>query len=104
MRRRVTSLALALLVAPLGACAHGISLTGHASAPPDPALLLSCARNIAADQGLAVISQPERLELQAKSAVETAPTSDRATVPSYDELTVKLSPAKEGFRMLVGSA
>jgi hypothetical protein len=105
MRRRVPSLALALLVAPLGACAHGISLTTGSSSPPDPALLMSCARSIATDQGLGVISQPPgQYEMQAKSVVETPTTPDRAAAPSYDVLTVKLSPAKEGFRMLVGSA
>jgi hypothetical protein len=76
--------------------------------PNDPNLLLSCARTVAADQGLGVVTQSsEQFELQAKSAVEAA-SEPSAAAPqgdqTYDVLTVKLSPAKRGFEMLVGSA
>ncbi|MBV9879976.1 MAG: hypothetical protein JO180_05735 [Gemmatirosa sp.] len=103
MRRRASAIVLTL-AAPLAlaACAgHGLTLSTGSNAPPDPTLLLSCARAVAADRGLGVISQaPEQFELQARSAVE----SSVAAAPSYDVLTVKLSPAKRGFRMLVSSA
>lgn len=100
MRRRAPLLALALVVLPLGACSRAIALATGSSSPPNPDLVLSCARAVATDRGLGVISATSD-ELQAKSAVETNATS---ATPSYDVLTVKLSPAKQGFRMLVGSA
>ena len=88
----------------VSACA-GRSLTfATTTRPNDPNLLLSCARTVATDQGLGVVTQANgQLELQAKSAVEgpeDAPSAPR----TYDVLTVKLSPAKRGFEMLVGSA
>jgi len=75
--------------------------------PNDPNLLLSCARNVASEQGLGVVTERSgQFELEAKSPPEApAPSSSAsAAAQTYDVLTVKLSPVKRGFEMLVGSA
>jgi hypothetical protein len=101
MRRLAVPSALARLayVLPLilsaGCAGRGISLSTN-NHPQDPALLLSCARAVATDQGLGVVTQSsDAFEIQAKSSVDT---------PTRDVLTVTLSPAKKGFQMLVGGA
>jgi hypothetical protein len=104
MRRplRAFTLGAALLSA---ACAgHGLNLR-PSSRPTDPALLLSCARSVASERGLGEITQPAgSLELQAKSAVDASNSAEHAATPSYDVLTVKISQAQKGVRMLVGGA
>lgn len=99
---RSTSAATLLLAAT--ACASGGITLSTNSKPRDPNLLLSCARTVASQQGLAIVpTSAPGYELQAKSPVEPT-TIGSAAVPSYDVLTVTLSPAKRGFAMLVGGA
>lgn len=97
---RVTSACVVVIAST--ACARGGITLSTNSKPQDPALLLSCARTVVAEQGLAISpSQGAGYELEAKTAV--APTTN-GTAPSYDVLTVKVAPAKRGFAMLVGGA
>ena len=104
--RRPSLLALALGVSLIGtACAGRGPNIGSRSRPTDPALLLSCARSVASERGLGEVTlSPESMELQAKSSVAVSPTSARGPAPSYDVLTVRISRAKQGLRMLVGGA
>ena len=102
MRRTARAFTLGATLLSAACAGHGISLrsTSHAT---DPSLLLSCARSVASERGLGDITQPVgALELQAKSSVEM-PAPETDGTPSYDVLTVKLSPWRSGFRMLVGS-
>jgi hypothetical protein len=101
MRRTARAFTIVATLVATAACnRNGLNLA-VSNHPTDPALLMSCARSVASDRGLPVISQSDGT-LQAKSVVATP--GDESVAPSYDVLTVKLSPAKRGLSMLVGSA
>ena len=101
MRRSARAFTLGATLLSAACAGHGITLS-TTSRPADPALLLSCARSVASEHGLAQITQSSaQLEARTPMAVQT---SEERGSASYDVLTVKLSRAKEGLRMLVGSA
>jgi hypothetical protein len=102
MRRSALALTFGVTLLTAACSRNGMQLA-VSNKPADPSLLLSCARSVASERGLGEITQnSEAMELQAKSAVDVAASG--GTAPSYDLLTVKLSPARKGLRMLVGSA
>lgn len=104
MRRPLRAFTLGASLLSAACAGHGLTFRPTAR-PADPALLLSCARNVASERGLGEITMSaEPMQLQAKSAVDVSAGAERAATPSYDVLTVQLSRAKQGVRMLVGGA
>jgi hypothetical protein len=104
MRRPLRAFPLGAALLSAACSGHGLTLRPSAR-PADPALLLSCARNVAAERGLGEVTMSaEPMQLQAKSAVDVSAAAERSTTPSYDVLTVQLSHAKQGVKMLVGGA
>ena len=105
MRRPVRAFVFGASLLSAACAGHGLTLRPTAR-PSDPALLLSCARNVATERGLGEITMSaEPMELQAKSVVDVSAGAERGGTPSYDVLTVQLSRgAKQGVRMLVGGA
>lgn len=100
MRRSARAFTLGATLLGAAACNRNAMNLAVANHPANPALLMSCARTVATERGLADVTQSSET-LQAKSAVAAA--GEQGVTPTYDVLTVTLSPAKQGLRMLVGS-
>ncbi len=101
MRRSARAISAAALLLST-ACAGGGLAFASSRRPVDATLLLSCAQNVAANDGLSDVRvTADRLEARSLSDPTRRAGADAA---SYDALTVALAPTQRGPQLIVGGA